>query len=187
MRSSGGIARLRGRTESPTSSPGCGGTRKTGRTQHGPNRSARARGRYDHADEYLEVLCKLWEGSCEDDAVLRDRERGIFTAAPTKVIQRETVSQIRQELELATSIPTQFWPRLRHFSPPTRMDARKPSAASPNRRRRLQPGLRNHAGVVRRLHRAGSAHHHRAWRLPIGPRAGQPAQQADRPRRPADR
>ncbi|MEZ0363009.1 LLM class flavin-dependent oxidoreductase [Mycobacterium sp. pUA109] len=35
--------------------------------------------RYDHADEYLEVLYKLWEGSWEDDAVVRDRTRGVFT------------------------------------------------------------------------------------------------------------
>ena len=40
--------------------------------------------RYDHADEYLEVLYKLWEGSWEDDAVVEDRERGIF-ADPEKV------------------------------------------------------------------------------------------------------
>ncbi|WP_026037439.1 LLM class flavin-dependent oxidoreductase [Salinibacterium sp. PAMC 21357] len=40
--------------------------------------------RYDHADEYLEVLYKLWEGSWEDDAVIRDRESGIFTD-PNKV------------------------------------------------------------------------------------------------------
>ncbi len=40
--------------------------------------------RYDHADEYLEVLYKLWEGSWEDDAVVKDRERGIFTD-PSKV------------------------------------------------------------------------------------------------------
>lgn len=40
--------------------------------------------RYDHADEYLTVLYKLWEGSWERDAVLRDRERGIF-ADPAKV------------------------------------------------------------------------------------------------------
>ncbi len=40
--------------------------------------------RYDVADEYLEVCYKLWEGSWEDDAVLRDRERGIFTD-PAKV------------------------------------------------------------------------------------------------------
>lgn len=40
--------------------------------------------RYDHADEYLEVLYKLWEGSWEDDAVVRDRETGVFTE-PAKV------------------------------------------------------------------------------------------------------
>ena len=40
--------------------------------------------RYDHADEYLEVLYKLWEGSWEDDAVQRNRETGIFTD-PSKV------------------------------------------------------------------------------------------------------
>ncbi|MCW2688407.1 MAG: flavin-dependent oxidoreductase, partial [Mycobacterium sp.] len=40
--------------------------------------------RYDHADEYLEVLYKLWEGSWEDDAVVRDRDRGVFTE-PDKV------------------------------------------------------------------------------------------------------
>lgn len=40
--------------------------------------------RYDLADEYLEVLYKLWEGSWEDDAVIRDRESGVFTD-PSKV------------------------------------------------------------------------------------------------------
>jgi long-chain alkane monooxygenase len=40
--------------------------------------------RYDVADEYLEVIYKLLEGSWEDGAVLRDRERRIF-ADPAKV------------------------------------------------------------------------------------------------------
>ncbi|MBO0853371.1 MAG: LLM class flavin-dependent oxidoreductase [Nocardia sp.] len=40
--------------------------------------------RYNQADEYLEVLYKLWEGSWADDAVLRDRERGIYVD-PAKV------------------------------------------------------------------------------------------------------
>lgn len=40
--------------------------------------------RYDVADEYLEVLYKLWEGSWEDDAVIRNRETGVFTD-PAKV------------------------------------------------------------------------------------------------------
>lgn len=34
--------------------------------------------RYDIADEYLEVLYKLWEGSWEEGSVLCDRESGIF-------------------------------------------------------------------------------------------------------------
>ena len=40
--------------------------------------------RYDVADEYLEVCYKLWEGSWDDDAVVRDRARGVFTD-PAKV------------------------------------------------------------------------------------------------------
>ena len=40
--------------------------------------------RYEVADEYLEVLYKLWEGSWEDDAVVRNRETGVFTD-PAKV------------------------------------------------------------------------------------------------------
>ncbi|WP_336488531.1 LLM class flavin-dependent oxidoreductase [Methylobacterium nigriterrae] len=34
--------------------------------------------RYDFADEYLEVLYKLWEGSWDDDAVRRDRTARLF-------------------------------------------------------------------------------------------------------------
>jgi len=40
--------------------------------------------RYDVADEYMEVVYKLWEASWEDDAVRRDRASGIFTD-PAKV------------------------------------------------------------------------------------------------------
>ncbi|MEC8911301.1 MAG: NtaA/DmoA family FMN-dependent monooxygenase, partial [Chloroflexota bacterium] len=42
--------------------------------------------RYDLADEYLEVVYKLWEGSWEEDAVLRDTKRGVY-ADPAKVHQ----------------------------------------------------------------------------------------------------
>jgi len=35
--------------------------------------------RYDLADEFLDVVYKLWEKSWEDGAVLRDRTRGIYT------------------------------------------------------------------------------------------------------------
>jgi FMN-dependent oxidoreductase (nitrilotriacetate monooxygenase family) len=40
--------------------------------------------RYDLADEYMEVVYKLWEQSWEDDAVVNDKERGIY-ADPAKV------------------------------------------------------------------------------------------------------
>jgi FMN-dependent oxidoreductase (nitrilotriacetate monooxygenase family) len=40
--------------------------------------------RYDYADEYLEVLYKLFEGSWEEGAVLRDRERRVFSD-PSKI------------------------------------------------------------------------------------------------------
>jgi long-chain alkane monooxygenase len=40
--------------------------------------------RYLIADEYLDVLYKLWEGSWDDDAVVQDRERRVYTD-PAKV------------------------------------------------------------------------------------------------------
>ncbi|WP_166358344.1 LLM class flavin-dependent oxidoreductase [Pseudomonas akapageensis] len=40
--------------------------------------------RYDQADEYLQVLYKLWEGSWENDAVLNDPQQRIY-AQPDKV------------------------------------------------------------------------------------------------------
>ncbi|MFT8775353.1 MAG: LLM class flavin-dependent oxidoreductase [Gluconacetobacter liquefaciens] len=40
--------------------------------------------RYDIADEYLHLVYRLWEESWQDDAVLRDAARGIFTD-PAKV------------------------------------------------------------------------------------------------------
>lgn len=40
--------------------------------------------RYEIADEYLDVLYKLWEGSWDDDAVIQDRERRVYTD-PEKV------------------------------------------------------------------------------------------------------
>ena len=40
--------------------------------------------RYDWADEYVEAAYKLWEGSWEDDALLRDKAAGVH-ADPDKV------------------------------------------------------------------------------------------------------
>ncbi|KAJ5217422.1 hypothetical protein N7468_010430 [Penicillium chermesinum] len=39
--------------------------------------------RYARADEYMEVLYKLWEGSFRDDAVVADHEQGIYIAENT--------------------------------------------------------------------------------------------------------
>ncbi len=35
--------------------------------------------RYDLAEEYMRVVYALWEGGWRDDAVVRDRERGVYT------------------------------------------------------------------------------------------------------------
>ncbi|MGI4747089.1 MAG: NtaA/DmoA family FMN-dependent monooxygenase [Janthinobacterium lividum] len=40
--------------------------------------------RYDRADEFMDVVYKLWQGSWQDDAVVRDPQRGIYTD-PDKV------------------------------------------------------------------------------------------------------
>ena len=40
--------------------------------------------RYDLADEYMSLVYKLWEGSWEDGAVLRDKARGLY-ADPARV------------------------------------------------------------------------------------------------------
>ncbi|SDZ66740.1 LLM class flavin-dependent oxidoreductase [Pseudomonas sp. NFIX28] len=51
--------------------------------------------RYDQADEYLEVLYKLWEGSWENDAVINDREQRIY-ARPEKVHKVEHQGEFYQ-------------------------------------------------------------------------------------------
>src|SRR5699024_6263145 len=40
--------------------------------------------RYDRADEYMDVLYKLWEGSWDDDALKKDRKTGVY-ADPERV------------------------------------------------------------------------------------------------------
>jgi FMN-dependent oxidoreductase (nitrilotriacetate monooxygenase family) len=40
--------------------------------------------RYDRADEYMDVVYKLWEGSFDEDAVVADRERNVYVD-PAKV------------------------------------------------------------------------------------------------------
>ncbi|MGK2936525.1 MAG: NtaA/DmoA family FMN-dependent monooxygenase [Solirubrobacteraceae bacterium] len=48
--------------------------------------------RYAWAEEYLDVLYKLWEGSWEDDALLQDRATGIH-ADPSKIHKIHHVSE----------------------------------------------------------------------------------------------
>ncbi len=48
--------------------------------------------RYVLADEYVDVLYKLWEGSWEDGALLADRESGIY-ADPSKIHKIDHVSE----------------------------------------------------------------------------------------------
>lgn len=50
----------------------------------GQDRQADHDSRYDRADDYLEVLYKLWEGSWDDDAVRADRLARVY-ADPAKV------------------------------------------------------------------------------------------------------
>jgi FMN-dependent oxidoreductase (nitrilotriacetate monooxygenase family) len=40
--------------------------------------------RYDLADEYMEVVYKLWEKSWDDDAVINDKQRGVY-ADPSRI------------------------------------------------------------------------------------------------------
>lgn len=51
---------------------------------HGLDKMIMHDDRYELADEFLEVAYKLWEGSWEDDAVVRDTERGVYSE-PGKV------------------------------------------------------------------------------------------------------
>ena len=48
--------------------------------------------RYAWAEEYVDVTYKLWEGSWEDDALLKDRERGIYSD-PSKIHKIDHVSE----------------------------------------------------------------------------------------------
>lgn len=48
--------------------------------------------RYDRADEYMQIVYKLWEGSWADDSVVRDRRSGLF-AHPHKIHQVQHVGR----------------------------------------------------------------------------------------------
>jgi FMN-dependent oxidoreductase (nitrilotriacetate monooxygenase family) len=48
--------------------------------------------RYAWAEEYVDVTYKLWEGSWDDDALLKDKERGVFSD-PSKIHKIDHVSE----------------------------------------------------------------------------------------------
>ncbi|UGA41913.1 LLM class flavin-dependent oxidoreductase [Bradyrhizobium quebecense] len=62
--------------------------------------------RYELADEYMELVYKLWEGSWEDDAAIRDVARGIFTD-PAKVhrVQHEGANYRLNAIHLSEPSP----------------------------------------------------------------------------------
>ena len=51
-------------------------------------------GRYDVADEYMELVYRLWEASWEDGAVLRDKANRVF--ADLSMIRPETSGGARR-------------------------------------------------------------------------------------------
>lgn len=62
--------------------------------------------RYDAAEEYLEILYKLWEGSWDDGAVLRDRERGLFAnASKVRAVSHEGKYYRMEGIHLAEPSP----------------------------------------------------------------------------------
>ena len=100
--------------------------------------------RYEIADEYMELVYKLWEGSWEDDAVLRDRARGIFRRSGESAPDRARGKQL---------------PAQRH--PSQRAVAAADAGAVPGRHlaarsaiRRPARRMRVHVGPVSQDHRA---------------------------------
>ena len=110
--------------------------------------------RYDIADEYMEVVYKLWEGSWEDDAALRDRARGIF-ADPCQGASRPARGQ-------------EFSPRC--HSPLRTLAATHAGAVSGRHLAARAPvrsptcRMRVHVGSVCKSHRAAGRRHSRTRR-----------------------
>ena len=114
--------------------------------------------RYEIADEYMELVYKLWEGSWEDDAVLRDRARGIF-ADPSKVhrIEHEGSNYRLNAIHLSEPSP-QRTPVL--YQAGTSPRGRQFAA----RARRM----RVHVGPVGQDHRPARGGDPRGWRRKSG-------------------
>ncbi|MFB9378248.1 LLM class flavin-dependent oxidoreductase [Kineococcus gynurae] len=61
--------------------------------------------RYELAEEFMDVVYQLWESSWEDDAVVRDRETGVYTD-PAKVHPIEHHGQFYDVPGIALSAPS---------------------------------------------------------------------------------
>ena len=61
-------------------------------------RQAKHDDRYETAEEYMEVMYKLWEGSWEDDAVLADREDAVVGVAIDERDRADLARQLSEEL-----------------------------------------------------------------------------------------
>ncbi len=100
--------------------------------------------RYEIADEYMELVYKLWEGSWEDAAVLRDRARGIF-ADPAKV---HPISHEGNQLPAQCHSSERAVAAAHAGAVPGRHLAARPAVRGPARRMRV------HVGPVGQDHRA---------------------------------
>lgn len=62
--------------------------------------------RYEIADDYMQVVYKLWEGSWADDAVVRDIEHGVFTRPErVRAVRHESAFHRLDAIHLAEPSP----------------------------------------------------------------------------------
>src|SRR5260370_729606 len=118
--------------------------------------------RYDVADEYMEVVYKLWEGSWEDDAALRDRISGIFVD-PAKVhrVRHEGNNYRVDAIHLSEPSP-QRTPVLYQAGTSPRPERCRPHRDGQHPPRRSGPRLdraRGRAACRHRRHRTGRGRH----------------------------
>jgi len=95
--------------------------------------------RYEYADEYLDVLYKLWEGSWDDGAVVNDREHGVFTdPSHVRYIHQRINHEVFKDPAGVMDNLVRVTTHLRNtFSAPTPSPPR--SAGSPAARSRASP------------------------------------------------
>ena len=115
--------------------------------------------RYDVADEYMEVVYKLWEGSWEDDAALRDRARRHLHRSRRRCIASDTRATITGSTPFISASrrrsarPCSIRPAPRRAagsSPPSTPNACSCRAHRPRSSRRVSPAIRELAAKAGR-------------------------------------